>query len=83
MSILDKLDKIPPPYSTVFALVLVSLLGLFVILWQEESRLLGVGIVVGGFLSILFKASMEAAGGERGQWVRKLFGGKGDEDSES
>ena len=84
MNIFNKLDRIPPPYSTIFALVMVSLLGLALILWREETRLLGLGFVAGGFLSIIFKAATEASAGESGdeQWqgFRKLLGGKEEED---
>ncbi len=82
MSIFKKLDRIPPPYSTIVALVVVSLVGLFFILWWDKTRLLGCGIVAGGFLSIFFKATSEASDREMWQTLRKLFGGKEHKDED-
>ena len=79
MNIFKKLDRIPPPYSTILSLASVSLLGLFLILWQYETRLLGIGIVVGGFSSILFKAGAEVSDRETWQRIRRFFGGRGRE----
>ena len=79
MNIFKKLDRIPPPYSTILSLASVSLLGLFLILWQYETRLLGIGIVVGGFSSILFKAGAEVSDRETWQRIRRFFGGRGGE----
>jgi hypothetical protein len=73
MNILKKLDRIPPPYSTILALVIVSLLGLLLIFWQPEARLFGMGIVGGGFLCILLKAGAEVSDRETWQRVRRLF----------
>ncbi len=79
MNILNKLDRIPPPYSTIFALVMVSLLGLFLILWQDQAHLLGLGIVAGGFLSVIFKTIAESPGAELWQQIRTFLSGQGHE----
>jgi len=73
MNIFKKLDRIPPPYSTILTLVVVSLLGLFFILWRYETRLFGLGIVAGGFLSILLKAGAEVSDRETWQRIRRFF----------
>jgi hypothetical protein len=74
MNIFKKWDRIPRPYSTILALVEVSLLGLFLIIWKDETRLLGFGIVAGGFLFIIFKAAAEVSDRETWQRIRRFFG---------
>ena len=81
MNIFKKYDRIPSPYSTILALSIVSLIGLFFIFWPYQTRLLGIGIFVGGFLSIVFKALAEVSDRETWQRVRALFGGKQDGNS--
>ena len=78
MNILKKYDRIPSPYSTIIALGFVAILGLFFIYWSRETRSLGIGIgiVLGGFISIAMKAAAEASDREAWQRVRRLFGSK-------
>jgi len=81
MNIFKKYDRIPAPYSTILALGLVALLGLFFIFWPHETRSLGIGIILGGILSIAFKAAAEVSDRETWRRVRTLFGGKHDDAS--
>lgn len=76
MNIFKKYDRIPSPYSTIIALGIVALVGLFFIFWSDDTRLLGVGVIMGGFFSIILKAGAEASDREMWQRVRRLFKGK-------
>ena len=75
MNILRNLDRIPAPYSTILSLVAVSSLGMLLVLWQDETRLLGFGVAAGGFLSIVFKAAAEVSDRETWHRIRRWFGG--------
>ncbi len=62
MNIFRKLDRIPPPYSTVLALAIPSLLGLVVVFLHDgELRLLGIGIITGAFFAIILKKAAEVS----------------------
>ena len=68
MELLRKLDRISPPYSTTLAIVLTVVLGAFCVLWSQELTLFGVGVMVGGFVSIVLKKALEVS--DREVWLR-------------
>ena len=61
MSILQKLDRIDPPYSTLLSLIVCILVGLGFRFFRPESGNLGLGIIVGAIFSILFKKAAECS----------------------
>jgi hypothetical protein len=77
MNFLKSLDVISPPYSTIASLAIVSCLGVSLIFWGEPLRVLGVGIIAGGYMSIALKAAAEASDHETWQRIQRLFGKKG------
>jgi len=56
-----KLDAIPPPYSTLLALIIPTLLGIYFIVRQGDSGQLGVGIITGAFFALTLKKSAEVS----------------------
>lgn len=60
MNIFRKIDSIPPPYSTLLAMLVTTLLGLF-LLMLNDSRLgmVGVGMIIGGAVALLLKKTAE------------------------
>jgi|GEM_PF-7123680 len=81
MNIFKKYDRIRAPYSTIISLTQVVLLGVFLIFWPHDTRLLGVGIILGGFLAMLLKTACEISDREAWARVRAFFGGKRDNNS--
>jgi hypothetical protein len=81
MNFFRKHDRIRSPYSTILALVSVSALGLYFVVWSHETGLLGVGVIVGGFAAIVMKAAAEASDRETWQRLRSFFGGNHDDGS--
>jgi hypothetical protein len=76
-----KLDRILAPYSTLLALGTVGMIGLFFIFCAHETRALGIGVILGGFLSIGFKAACEVSDRETWQRICTFFGRKHDDNS--
>ncbi len=61
MNILQKLDRIDPPYSTLLSLIVCILVGLGFRYFRPESGSLGLGIIVGAIFSIIFKKAAECS----------------------
>jgi uncharacterized membrane protein YjjP (DUF1212 family) len=62
MSMMKKLDQIPPPYSTMLALVICTAFGAYFMVSRGGDRsLLGIGIIAGGILAIVCKKAAEVS----------------------
>lgn len=61
MNLFRKLDVIPPPYSTVIALIIPTLFSIFLIVRHDDLRLLGMGIIIGAFLAVILKKGVEVS----------------------
>ena len=60
MDIFRKIDSISPPYSTLLALVVTTLAGLFLLVFNDSRMgLVGLGMIIGGALSLLLKKTSE------------------------
>ncbi len=63
MGLLQKLDRIPPPYSTVIALAFAIGIGVAAVLLTDDAVIAaaGLGLAAGGVLSILIKKGLEVS----------------------
>ena len=60
MNILQKLDRIDPPYSTLLSLTVCILVWVSFRYFRPESGSLGVGIMVGAIIAIAFASALYA-----------------------
>jgi len=82
MSLLEKLDRIPPPWSNLAALAGTTFVAAAVV-WisrldlpsQFPGVVLGVGMIFGGLLTLLLKAGLEASDKEALRWILNIFRG--------
>jgi len=83
MNIFRKLDRIPPPYSTVLSLAICSLLGLVLVFLPDgELRSLGIGIIAGAFFAIILKKAAEVSDRAVLSSILGMFRGKKRSNSE-
>lgn len=58
---MKKYDRIPSPYSTYLAIIGVGIFGLLFIVIIPDFEQLGIGIIIGGLLSLILKIAAECS----------------------
>ncbi len=79
MDIFRRIDSIPAPYSTLLALVVTTLAGLFLLVFNDDRMgLVGLGMIIGGALALLLKKTAEMSDKEFLSDLSRVLKRKGD-----
>jgi|TARA_Y100000310_G_C20679507_1_gene815080 uncharacterized membrane protein YjjP (DUF1212 family) len=79
VDIFRRIDSIPAPYSTLLALVVTTLAGLFLLVFNDDRMgLVGLGMIIGGALALLLKKTAEMSDKEFLSDLSRVLKRKGD-----